>query len=237
MSTATSPDTRLRWGAAFEALDRLMRDKDDTVAVFDIMRALDGRAPERGARRLLRERGQAWIDSEPAPLAPWLAEAARQSWPEGSVGAAYRGFVERTGLTAKGLVEVSLIGSAQDEEARETPAAHFGRRIRDTHDLWHVMTGYGTDGSGESCVVAFSYAQLGGLGWALIALGTALVAALARRFDVVRAVWEGWRLGRRAHWLPAEPTAELMMEPLENVRLRMRIGTPRAYLSIPPSRR
>ena len=28
MSTATLPDTRLRWGVAFEALDRLMRDKD-----------------------------------------------------------------------------------------------------------------------------------------------------------------------------------------------------------------
>ena len=237
MSTATLPDTRLRWGAAFEALDRLMRDKDDTVAVFDIMRALDGRAPERGARRLLRERGQAWIDREPAPLAPWLAEAARRSWPEGSVGAAYRDFVERTGLTADGLVEVSLIGEVQAEDARETPAAQFGCRIRDTHDLWHVMSGYGTDGTGESCVVAFSYAQLGGLGWALIALGTALEAALARRFDVVRAVWEGWHLGRRALWLPAEPTAALMMEPLEQVRLRMRIGTPRAYLSIQPSRR
>jgi hypothetical protein len=29
----------------------------------------------------------------------------------------------------------------------------------------------------------------------------------------------------------------LMLEPLDQVRLRMLVGTPRAYLSIPPSRR
>ena len=54
-----------------------------------------------------------------------------------------------------------------------------------------MLTGYGTDGLGESCVVAFSYAQLGGLGWALIAGGTMFEAALTGRWDAIRAVWQG----------------------------------------------
>ena len=49
------------------------------------------------------------------------------------------------------------------------PLAWYGRRMRDVHDVWHVLTGYGTDGLGEACVVAFSYSQTKSLGFALIA--------------------------------------------------------------------
>jgi ubiquinone biosynthesis protein COQ4 len=34
------------------------------------------------------------------------------------------------------------------------------------HDIWHVLTGYRRDALGEACLVAFSYAQTRGLGWA-----------------------------------------------------------------------
>jgi ubiquinone biosynthesis protein Coq4 len=35
-----------------------------------------------------------------------------------------------------------------------------GQRTRQTHDLWHVLTGLGTDIPGEIALQAFTYEQL-----------------------------------------------------------------------------
>ena len=45
----------LQWGAALKALRRLLRDKEDTVQVFEIMRALNGRC-QRPCLRALNAR-------------------------------------------------------------------------------------------------------------------------------------------------------------------------------------
>src|SRR3546814_13526122 len=104
----------------------------------------------------------------------------------GTVGAAYREFLETTGYSADGLAEVSKI-IREDELAH--PYAWFGRRTRDVHDIWHVMTGYKADESlGEACLVAFSYAQVGGLGWAWIA-GAASLKSLQVTGDRTSVVW------------------------------------------------
>lgn len=45
-------------------------------------------------------------------------------------------------------------------------------RMRDTHDLWHVLTGYSGDVLGETALLGFIFAQTGNPGVALIiALG------------------------------------------------------------------
>ncbi|PNB38226.1 ubiquinone biosynthesis protein, partial [Pseudomonas sp. FW305-130] len=51
----------------------------------------------------------------------------------GTVGAAYRHFLETTGYSADGLVAVSKVIS---EDQVQHPYAWFGRRVRDTHDIW-----------------------------------------------------------------------------------------------------
>src|SRR3546814_16483062 len=35
----------------------------------------------------------------------------------------------------------------------------YGYRLRDTHDLMHVLTGYGRDALGEQCVLLFTHGQ------------------------------------------------------------------------------
>ena len=149
---------------------------------------------------------------------------------EGSVGAAYRAFLDRTGYSADGLAEVS-VAETDDSLNIEHPYAWFGRRERDVHDLWHVLTGYEADEPlGEACLVAFSYAQTGGLGWALIGAGAALKSLkITGDTAFARAVWEGWRHGRRAGWLHAEDYEALMAEPLDKARARLRIAEPVRY--------
>ena len=153
---------------------------------------------------------------------------ARQFAP-GTVGAAYNHFLESTGYSADGLAEVSNINQ---EEMMLHPYAWFGRRVRDTHDIWHVLTGYKADESlGEAALVAFSYAQVGGLGWAFIG-GAAAVKSLrvTKSTLFAKAVWEGYKRGRKAKWISGEDYEQLLHEPLDAVRQRLNLGEPVAYL-------
>ncbi|MEA3064283.1 MAG: ubiquinone biosynthesis protein [Sphingomonadales bacterium] len=220
-----------QWGAALTALRRLLADGDDTVQVFRIMRALNADTTHRNYRRLIASLEGGRLAYERVELAPRFCDRAWiESFPEGSVGAAYRAFLDRTGYSADGLVEVSVADTEIPRNV-EHPYAWFGRRERDIHDIWHVLTGYEADEPlGEACLVAFSYAQTGGLGWAAIAVGAALKSLrITGNSAFARAVWEGWRHGRRAAWLHLEDYEALMAEPLDGARARLRIAEPARY--------
>lgn len=216
---------RLEWGRALAALRKLLADGDDTAQVFEIMRALNGRANVRNYQRLLTTHDGGRIAYEHVELADRLMdEAWLDALPDGSVGASYRAFVRAERLSAEGLANVSRQRLSQIEQAH--PYAWFGRRTRDIHDVWHVLTGYGRDRLGEACLVAFSYAQTRGLGWALIAVGAAW---RARSLPVARAIWQGYRRGRASAWLPGEDYEKLLKEPLDAARRRLGITPPSAY--------
>lgn len=229
------PKPSLQWGAAFKALRRLFADKEDTAQVFEIMRALNGGSSAWGYQRLLETPEGGRLAYERVELeARLMDDAWLDSFAPGTVGQVYRDFIRSENLSAEGLAKVSRTG-AQPVEQRH-PYAWFGRRTRDVHDIWHVLTGYHRDGLGEACLVAFSYAQTRGLGWAFIAVG----AALRRRgaqYAYRKAIWQGYQRGRRAAWLLAEDYERLLAEPLEAARRRLNLTPPTIYDSIPAAAR
>jgi ubiquinone biosynthesis protein COQ4 len=230
----TSP--KMEWGQAFSSLRRLLNDKEDTTAVFEIMRALNGTSTAKGYLKLLETRDGGRIAYERPEFAERLMDDAwLDSMPEGSVGAAYRSFIREQQLSADGLVEISREGGAAVDEAH--PYAWMGRRTRDVHDIWHILSGYHRDGLGEACLVAFSYAQTKGLGWALIGLGAASRARQAKAHPYVKAIWQGYRRGKAARWLLGEDYERLMAEPLESARRRLNITPATIYDAIPPEAR
>ncbi|MBO9558604.1 MAG: ubiquinone biosynthesis protein [Caulobacter sp.] len=223
---------------ALRAVRRLIADKEDTAQVFEIMRALSGSAIPKGYRRLLSTPEGGRIAYERDEFAErlsdpvWLAQFG-----PGTVGAAYRDFIAPRGLSAEGLAEESRKVPEADVDAAH-PLAWYARRMRDVHDVWHVLTGYGTDALGEVCVVAFSYAQTRSLGFAVIAL------AGARQFQKSKlgqpygkAVREAWRNGRSAAWLPAVDYPALFAMPLEEARRTLKVAPNTAYAAIPPQYR
>jgi len=224
---------KLDWIHAIRSLRRLLADKEDTTQVFEIMRALNGTATAKGYLKLLETGQGGRIAYERVELARLLMDDAwLDSLPAGSVGAAYRDFIRSERLSAEGLAEVSRAGAPSIEEAH--PYAWFGRRTRDVHDIWHILSGYGRDALGESCLVAFSYAQTKGLGWALIAVGAALRSREGPSDQPYRqAIWQGYRRGRDAAWLLSEDYERLLAEPLEAARRRLNITPPTIYDSIP----
>ncbi|WP_431469499.1 Coq4 family protein [Sphingosinithalassobacter sp. LHW66-3] len=220
------------WGTALGALRRLLANGDDTTQVFRIMRALNGDVTQKNYRKLLTLPHGGRLAYRRLELAELLSDRGFiDSLPAGSVGAAYRAFLNATGYTAQGLAEVSRAEGAFQDGDIEHPYAWMGRRERDIHDIWHVLTGYKADEHlGELCLVAFSYAQTGGLGWAFIAAGGGLKSLrVTGDATVVRAIREGYRHGRRAAWLHGEDYEALLHEPLEAARERLNIAEPVRY--------
>ena len=219
---------------ALRAFRRLVADKEDTRQVFEIMSAMAGKSVPRGYARLLKtpEGGrQAYLARELADRLQdrdWLA-----SLPAGSVGAAYLDFIRERDLSAYGLADESRKVEEADIDAAH-PTAWYARRLRDVHDIWHVLTGYRTDALGEACVVAFSLPQTGSPGFGLIAGGAALEFIRARTgHPCGRAILQAWRNGRRAAWLAPVDYEALMAEPLIDARRRLEIPEPTLYQRIP----
>jgi ubiquinone biosynthesis protein COQ4 len=237
--TALSPPANARpqkprrqWIVALRALRRLLADKEDTGQVFEIMGALNGDSTMRSYRRLLETPQGGRLAYEHVELAERLMDDAwLDSFAPGTVGAAYRDFVRSENISAEGLAEISRQRQSKVEQAH--PHAWFGRRIRDSHDIWHVLSGYHRDGLGEACLVAFSYAQTRSLGWALIAVGAALRPRHGAKHPYARAIFQGYQRGQAAKWLAGEDYLRLMGEPLDAARRRLNITPPTLYDAIP----
>lgn len=223
---------------AFKALRRLLADKEDTAAVFELMRALSGRSVPNGYDRLIKTAEGGRIAYEREEFAERLSDRAwLDSFGPGTVGAAYRAFIAPRGLSAEGLAEESRKVPDTEIEAAH-PYAWYGRRMRDIHDVWHVLTGYGTDGLGEACLVAFSYQQTRSLGFAVIANAARREARRAGAPRVYAdAITEGFHNGKRAAWLPAIDYPRLFAESLDGARRRLKIERPVIYEAIPEEMR
>ena len=221
----------IEWGPAFRALKKLLHDKDATEQVFEIMRALNGSSTRKGYYKLLTTMAGGQLAYRAENLAQKLSDRAwLATLPADSLGGVYRDFTDRGGITPDGLIAVSN----DVMTGLEHPVAWFGGRIRDSHDLWHVASGYGLDSLGEACLVAFSYAQTRALGWAFIAVGAAFKSRQApTRKPYVAAIREGYARGKAAAWLPAVDWVALLPQPLEAVRAALGLAPPPVYLSIP----
>jgi ubiquinone biosynthesis protein COQ4 len=94
---------------------------------------------------------------------PAMAALVRDNWrpdpidlealeqlPPGSLGHVYAHQLRSQGLTPESLLDPMPISS---------PEQFVVHRLRETHDIVHVLTGFGTDGSGELGLQAFNLAQ------------------------------------------------------------------------------
>ncbi len=222
---------RFRPFKALSHFRRLLKDKEDTEQVFHIFECLPrkGFLPEAKAF-IDSPRGQALMASE--PFLPTILDdhEALKKLPAGTVGRAYVDFMQREGLSAAGLVAES------DKMRRGRPVYNdqiqwYANRLRDTHDLLHVLTGYGRDGLGEQCVLGFTYGQNRNLGNVFIAYlgGLELKRRIKTNAPVFAAIRQGQRHGTAAPKIIDEDINALLAEPLESARKRLGIGSPTQY--------
>jgi ubiquinone biosynthesis protein COQ4 len=107
----------------------------------------------------------------------------------------------------------------------------YGNRLRDTHDLFHVLSGYNRDALGEASLLAFTYSQQPGLGVIFISfMGCRTIARHAPKgARIMDCFWEGKRNGAAAQRIIQQDIVALMHEPLEAARARLGIAPPVIY--------
>ncbi len=225
-----TPKQKMQLKRAWQAVRRLIADPEDTAQVFTVIRAMSGPALQRGFERFrATPLGQKIIEQDIDLLQTLCDRDALRQLPPGSLGRAYLAFVEREQISAQGLVEAS----EAEEEPYPTPQmARYGKRLRDQHDLWHVLTDYGRDELGEFCLLAFTYAQTRNRGIGLIVAVGAYKFSQGLGLRVLRAARRGYRDGRRAAWLPGQDWEALLAQPLDDVRRQLGIDRPIAYQAI-----
>ena len=213
---------------AARALAALVRNPQDTPQVFTIINALRGRSTLRRMQRLrATEAGRRVLDA-PRSLLDHLSDRDRlAAMPPDTLGRRYHEFLAEEDLSAQGLATVS----ENEFDAQMGPEElRFYHRMRDTHDLIHVLTGYGRTPLGEICNLSFTQRQYGGRGIAVIAaLGTLKLARDHRGAGVAGAVMEARRRATRAAPLAGLEWEALLNQPLAALRHRMRLGPAPRY--------
>lgn len=114
-----------------------------TVNVAAVARAVERIEADTTARSLLEERPR--IDRTHVDF------DALRALPEGTLGREYVRFLDDNGIGPDAFAEGPHVGDPRLD--------YVMLRMRQTHDLWHVLTGYSPDVRGELLLQAFTYAQ------------------------------------------------------------------------------
>lgn len=195
--------------------------------VFTIIEAMSGDTLGRIARRMAKvESGRRLLRDRPDVVDRLEDRAALARLPEGSLGREYLAFMESEQISAEGIRAAAVEGRSK-EKVLPAPLDYVFARMRDTHDLWHAVTGYKADALGELGLLAFNFAQTHNPGIALI-LGIG-VFKLASVPGALSLMIDGYRRGRKAAFLPALEWESLLEQPLADVRARLSLEAPPVY--------
>jgi ubiquinone biosynthesis protein Coq4 len=110
----------------------------------------------------------------------------------------------------------------------ESDADYVINRVRKTHDLHHILTGFSFDNFGENGVISVTVAQIGYPGWMLIDIMSLMLQFFAGGkklgveyvFDLISA---GIKMGRKAKPLFPVKWEEVFEQPLEELRTELNI--------------
>jgi ubiquinone biosynthesis protein COQ4 len=218
---------RKAWGH----FQQLVADKEDTEQVFHIIEALrDKRFAQRAEQFYATPFGRSTLDDGQDLVALLDNHDAHGTLEPGTVGHAYLTFMQREGLTAQGLVD-EYARFRRHQPRYDDLLERYANRLRDTHDLHHVLTGYGRDALGEACVLAFSECHTPSWGTLFIAwAGAAQIRKqVPRDANIFGCIREARRLGKAAGNIAHQDIAALLREPLADARARLGIGKPETY--------
>ncbi|PQA88624.1 Coq4 family protein [Hyphococcus luteus] len=232
----TPPSEPVRPFHAFASVLRLIRNKEDTRQVFEIVQALSGDSSKRLFKRFTDTAYGRRVVTEPVKLEEALGDRERlRAYPEGTLARRYLSFMEGENLTPEGLraaaEEADIDYDAYPEFAE---LMRLFMHLQVNHDLWHVLSGYGRDALGELCNLVFTRQQTKNPGFRLIVL----IGGLAVKLDdwsvpTIKALREAGRNAKKTEWILAHDVEELLALPLAEARARLNIAEPAVYNAIP----
>jgi ubiquinone biosynthesis protein COQ4 len=220
---------------ALDAIRKLIRDKEDTRQVFRLLVALRGRSFIKNFKRFSASPlGRRVLVQKQDLITVLVDRPYLESLPADSLGRAFQTFMDDCGITPEGLMEAAREAGLDEFDLTEDQR-RYEMRVRVQHDLWHVVAGYGCDGFGEVCNVAFSYPHTKNIGFMVIAIAGAWNYRKAFPGEpIMSAMWQGLKRGWATKWLPETDWEAMLPLPLSDVRKSLNItDLPTKYLAAP----
>jgi ubiquinone biosynthesis protein COQ4 len=198
-----------RLAAAAGALCRLaieprmewVSDLTDALSLPAMVRMGERLQGDDEGRRLLADRPR--LDSHHVDF------DALEKLPEGTLGREFVRFLGKNGITPDAF--------RHPADYFEDVPGYVTLRLRQTHDLWHLLTGYPPTTCGEFLLSAFIFAQVGAPSSLLVAMLGPLRYGVGQR-GLKRQVFAAYRRGRATGRLTSFRWEEHWATPLESVR-------------------
>lgn len=222
---------KLDFPKALRHFSVIVKDKERTDEIFGYFDALPWRSVgETATAFLTSEEGKRVYQTE--PFIPDILDdhATLRQMPKGSFADAYCNFMEAEGLTAYGIVEESEV-TRKGEVRIDDGIEWYNDRLRDVHDIIHVLTGYGRDTLGEQCLFVWQSHQRpcpGRLSISWIAM-LLMKAKLRTKAPMFGAYFQARRHGQITKRLAEQSIRDLLPLPLEEARRRLNIPEPTTY--------
>jgi ubiquinone biosynthesis protein COQ4 len=191
---------------------QLTQDPNDTLRVFKMLDAMMALAKENGVEPVQRIRQQPGIEEMLASryVAPSYKVDDLGKYPVGSLGYAYYRHMHDNGFTPDFFPTLPP----------NTDQNYFALRMRQTHDIWHVVAGVGTDVVGEIALQAFYAGQLASPASASIISSGILYTV--RNNELYRPMMDGltagYECGKNAGKIAAARWEEMWERPLADIR-------------------
>ncbi|MBW4517317.1 MAG: hypothetical protein KME11_19080 [Timaviella obliquedivisa GSE-PSE-MK23-08B] len=179
----------------------LIRDPEKTDSVYDIEDGLRHIEATRLAVEFAKSKPGVAPLFEERYLAPPPDIAALLQFSQESLGYAYASYITNAGFDPNFYRKAEVTDDV----------TYFLMRMRQTHDIWHIVTNFGVDVMGELGLKAFELAQVRRPLAAMLVAGSVIEtllkkpAALDRLLDVIPA---GCRMGTQAQPLLAQKWEE-----------------------------
>lgn len=216
---------------AWKHLRRLEQNKEKTSEVFHVFEALPWLGVVDAAVAFhSTERGKEIYSREPYLPAFLDDHDALRRLPKGTLAHDYCDFMEKLGFSAAGLV-AEYEDWRGDRPRINDKVEWYVDRLRDTHDLLHLLTGIGPDALGEQCLGAFVFKQRRSIGHIFLAYVGAMIlkSHVKGRAPIMRAIYDSQRAGMACSRIAEESILELLTMPIDAVRRKLKVKPSRYY--------
>jgi ubiquinone biosynthesis protein COQ4 len=203
-----------RMRLALRALHRLRKNPNDTRQVFVLSLAVSGsHLPVLLTKFLSSQSGVELLSRRAAIDSTSVDYDMLRALPADTLGGAYVRFLDDNGL---------------DPDLFQAPpglppgVAYIVQRMRQTHDLWHVITGHDSDIPGELSVLAFTWGQTGSPSMRLLATAGAIRYSLTFR-GIIGRVFRNYLRGKHTPFLGNVAWETMWHLPVAEVRARLQV--------------
>jgi ubiquinone biosynthesis protein COQ4 len=212
-SSLRIPPLSRRARIVVRALGTLARDPGRLDQVLVLAEAVNAEAVKRAIAHIDEDpAGRALLEEQPRIDRAHVDFDALRRLPDGTLGREYTRFLDANGITPDVFAKLPDVGDPR--------AAYVMLRMRQTHDLWHVLTGYQPDVRGEVLLQAFTYGQTRAPSSLLLALFASVRWAF-RWPGQTKALRDAYARGKAASFLPLVRWEEDWETPVRELRTRL----------------